>query len=91
MRAVAKRTLLQERAAELIDQHGSTRAAGRVLRLSGPYLYRLMTGEATEPTDAVLRKLKLRRVVSYERTDAVPALDGQTFPPQVLPNSEPHP
>lgn len=76
-----ERTVLQQRAAELIEQHGSTRAAGRVLRLSGPYLYRLMTGEATEPTAAVLRKLKLRRVVSYVSTSGVPATFCRTGVP----------
>lgn len=66
-----KQSVLQQRAAELIADHGSTRAAGRAVKLNHAYLYRLSTGEATEPTESVLRKLQLRRIVSYERTDGV--------------------
>lgn len=62
-------SVLQQRIAELAQQHGSVRAAARVLKLNHAYVYRLGTGEATEPSEAVLRKLKLRRVVSYERTE----------------------
>lgn len=60
---------LQERIAELAAQHGDIRAAARVLKMDHAYLYRLSTGEKTNPGDDLLRKLKLRRVVSYVRTD----------------------
>jgi transcriptional regulator with XRE-family HTH domain len=37
------------------------------LGIDHTYLHRLRTGEKTEPSDEVLRKLGLRRVVTYER------------------------
>jgi len=49
----------------LVDKHGSVRAAARVLGIDHAYLYRLKVGEKTDPSDALLKKLKLRRVVSY--------------------------
>jgi hypothetical protein len=60
-------TVLQERIRELIERHGSIRAAARVLEVDWTYLYRLSRGEKDGPGDDLLRKLKLRRVVSYER------------------------
>jgi hypothetical protein len=59
-------TLLQERIAELADRHGSIRAAARVLMVDHTYLYRLYKGEKDDPGPELLRKLKLRRVVSFE-------------------------
>lgn len=56
---------LEDRIAELVKQHGSLRKAGRVVGLTGQYLYRLQSGEKTNPSEAVLRKLGLRRVISY--------------------------
>lgn len=53
--------------ADLVARHGSLRKAGRVVGLTGQYLYRLQTGEKTNPSAAVLKKLGLRRVVSYVR------------------------
>lgn len=61
---------LQERIAELVLKHGSLRKAGRVVRLTGQYLYRLQAGEKTNPSDAVLKKLGLRRVVYFVRIDS---------------------
>jgi hypothetical protein len=60
---------LAERIQELIDQHGSLRAAARVLAVDPGYLSRLKSGEKDEPSNTLLRRMKLRRVVSYERTD----------------------
>lgn len=59
---------LAERISELVEQHGSIRAAARVLQMDHAYLYRLASGEKTEPSDDVLRKLGLRKAVTYERS-----------------------
>ena len=67
-------TLLQRRIKELAAHHGSLRVLGRVLGVDHAYLYRLSTGEKDDPGAELLRKLKLRRVVTYERTDGVSAL-----------------
>jgi LmbE family N-acetylglucosaminyl deacetylase len=61
--------VLQQRINELVERHGSIRAAARVLDVDPVYLYRLSTGEKDAPGPELLRKLKLRRVVTYERTD----------------------
>lgn len=63
-------SVLQQRIRELAERHGSIRAAARVLEVDHAYLYRLSTGEKDDPGEALLRKLKLRRVVTYVRTDA---------------------
>lgn len=49
----------------LAGKHGSLRAAARVLRVDAGYLSRLRNGSKTEPSAALLRKLGLRRVVTY--------------------------
>ena len=56
---------LRARIQELATQHGSLRAAARILDLDHAYLSRLQDGHKTEPSDAVLRKLGLKRVVTY--------------------------
>lgn len=61
---------LDQRIAHLVAQHGSLRKAGRVVGLTGQYLYRLQSGEKTNPSATVLRKLGLRRVVVYVRLTA---------------------
>ena len=58
-------TLLQERIRELVERHGSVRAAARVLEVDHAYLHRLGTGEKDDPGEELLRKLKLRRIVSF--------------------------
>jgi hypothetical protein len=60
-------SLLRGRIQELAKQHGSLRAAARVLEIDHAYLHRLQQGDKTEPSTAVLRKLGLRRVVTYVR------------------------
>lgn len=57
---------LQERIDQLILQHGTLRAAARVAQIDASYLSRLRYGEKENPTNDVLRRLGLRRVVSYE-------------------------
>lgn len=63
---------LAERIAELIEQHGSLRAAARVLECDAGYLSRLQSGEKDNPEVWLLRRMNLRRVVSYERTAPLP-------------------
>jgi len=60
---------LKQRIDELITQHGSLRAVGRVLTIDPGYLLRLSTGEKDQPSERVLKKLKLRQIitVNYER------------------------
>lgn len=65
-RTKENRSLLAARVDWLVERHGSLRAAARVVGVNYAYLHRLRTGEKTEPTAAVLRKLGLRRVVTYE-------------------------
>lgn len=67
---------LADRIAELIAQHGSLRATARVLECDAGYLSRLQSGEKDDPGDQLLRRMKLRRVVSYVRTDGVAIPDG---------------
>jgi hypothetical protein len=62
-------SVLQQRIAELVAQHGGVRPAARVLEVDQGYVYRLLSGEKSDPGDNLLRKLKLRRVVTFERTD----------------------
>jgi len=61
---------LKERIADLVAQHGSLRAAARVLQIDAGYLHRLSSGEKDAPLETVLKKLKLRQIVTitYERT-----------------------
>jgi hypothetical protein len=63
--------MLQKRIADLVLKHDGLNAAARVLKVDAGYLSRLASGEKDNPGDDLLRKLKLRRVVTYERTDGV--------------------
>lgn len=58
---------LQERIDELVAQHGSLRAVARVTEIAAGYLSRLRTGEKANPEKDKLRRLGLRRVVTFER------------------------
>jgi len=58
---------LPERIAELIKQHGSLRAAARVLGVDAGYLSRLASGEKVDPGILLLRRMGLRRIVTYKR------------------------
>ena len=49
----------------LVARHGSYRAAARVLRVDAGYLSRLRNGGKTAPSDHLLKRLGLRRVVTY--------------------------
>jgi hypothetical protein len=46
-----------------VKQHGSLRAAARVLQITPAYLCRLRTGEKRDPSDAILKKLDIVREV----------------------------
>jgi hypothetical protein len=69
-------SVLQQRLAELVAQHGGVRPAARVLEVDQGYVYRLLSGEKNDPGEKLLRKLKLRRVVTYERTDVTRGVPG---------------
>jgi len=58
---------LQERIDELVAQHGSWRAGDRVTEIDVGYLSRLRAGEKANPEKDNLRRLGLRRVVTFER------------------------
>ena len=51
---------------ELAKQHGSLRAAARVLDIDHAYLWRLQQGEKIAPGAYVLKKLGLRRIVTVD-------------------------
>lgn len=65
--SVPEQITLRQRITELFNQHGSWRAAARVVRLDHGYLYRMHAGMKKEPSAEALRKLGLRRVVTYAR------------------------
>jgi hypothetical protein len=50
----------------LVAKHGGVRPAARVIGVNYAYLSRLRSGDKINPTAAVLRKLGLRKVVTYE-------------------------
>lgn len=58
-------TLLQQRINEAVGKHGSIRAAAAVLKVDYTYLSRLLKGDNDNPGEDLLRRLKLRRVVTY--------------------------
>jgi len=61
---------LQERVQQLIERHGGLRKAARVVQIDPAYLSRLHSGEKVRPLAAVLKKLDLRRIVTYERINS---------------------
>lgn len=58
-------TTLQHRITVLESQHGSLRAAARVLQCDPGYLLRLRDGEKDNPSDKLLRRMGLKRVTTY--------------------------
>ena len=75
---------LQERIDQLVVQHGSLRAVARVTEIDAGYLSRLRSGEKANPEKDKLRRLGLRRVVTFEclKTPNVRAERPQTAAPQ---------
>jgi hypothetical protein len=61
---------IQQRVIELEAQHGSLRAAARVLQTDVGYLSRLANGEKNHPGSRLLSRMGLRQVITYERTGA---------------------
>lgn len=57
---------LRERILQLELEHGGFRATARALDIDTGYLTRLKAGTKTNPSDAMLKKLGLRKVVTYE-------------------------
>ena len=60
--------MLRERILELEDRHGGLRAAARAIGIDQAYLARLRDGEKINPSDKTLKKLKLKKVVTYLAT-----------------------
>lgn len=58
--------MLTERILQLIEQHGSLRAAARVIDVDPGYLSRLARGEKVQPSADILRRMGIKRVVTYE-------------------------
>lgn len=58
---------LDKRIRELIAKHGTLRAVARHTGIDVGYLSRLERREKTEPSDEMLARLGLRRVVTYRR------------------------
>lgn len=56
---------LQDRIDELVLQHGTLRATAAVLKVDHGYLSRLRRGVVTMPSNGLLRRMKLRRVIYY--------------------------
>ena len=57
----------------LTNRHGGLRAAARACKVDHVYLYRLLVGERTKPSNKTLRKLGITktthyRIASRERT-----------------------
>lgn len=61
-------SLLSEAVSALVTRHGSYRAAGKVLGVDHAYLHKLALGEKGNPSEALLRKLGLRRTVTVTYT-----------------------
>lgn len=62
-------TTVADRIDELVEQYGGLRAAARAIDCDVAYLYRLRRSEKSAPSDKVLAKLGLKRVVTYVREE----------------------
>lgn len=62
-----KSIVLQDVVRELIARHGGVRPAARVLKVSAAYVSRLARGEKIWPSDRLLQKLGVARIVAYVR------------------------
>lgn len=61
---------LRLHAQDLIAQYGSVRKAGDALGIDHTYLYRIAAGEKEWPSDDVLLRMGLERVVTYRKCAA---------------------
>ena len=57
---------LAYRVRQLIVKHGGMRLAARAVGIDPGYLSRMMSGDKTAPSDATLKRLGLRKIVSYQ-------------------------
>jgi len=64
---MSKVVTIQTRCRELVEQHGGVRKAARALDMDPGYFLRLADGNKSSPSDEILRKLGLVRVVTYRR------------------------
>lgn len=69
--------VLRARVEAVVKHFGSLRVAGRALRINYAYLARLRSGEKVNPTPAVLKKLGLKKVITYALLKTVFEFDGQ--------------
>ena len=60
-------TKLQETAKRLVKKYGSLKKAEAATGINYQYLYRLGTGEKTNPSDDTLARMGLERRVIYVR------------------------
>jgi len=60
---------LQERVAQLVAHHGDLRKAARAIQIEPSYLSRLGSGEKQNPGAVTLKRLGLRKIVSYVLRD----------------------
>jgi hypothetical protein len=58
---------IAERVCELIEQHGSLRAAARAINLDPGYMARLRMGTKKAPSNKTLQKLSLLKEIKYFR------------------------
>lgn len=71
---------LKEAINALVAQHGGVRAAARAVGIDHAYLHRLYSGEKFEPSAKILRRIGLKKVVTYETIKPVRqvlVLDGK--------------
>lgn len=59
--------ILSQAVQELVEQHGGLRKAARAIEVNYAYLSRLWNGEKSNPSVKTLRKMGLRRVITFER------------------------
>jgi hypothetical protein len=57
--------IISTRISYLMLTHGSLRSAAKAVGIDAAYLCRLYRGEKTNPSDATLAKLGIRKVVTY--------------------------
>lgn len=62
-----ERTTVSRRIEELAEQYGSVTEVANRLGVNAIYLHRLANGSKTSPSEDVIKKLGLRRIVSYVR------------------------
>lgn len=64
---------LAKRVDELVEKHGSLRNAAKVLGTDAGYLSRIRSGQKTGASAQLLRRMGLRKVVTYEYREGVKA------------------